>query len=51
MKNKTKNLEILQKLAKLGKILSRIALIFSVIGICGCLVGLLDVIYGSGGCV
>lgn len=49
MENKTKNLEILQKLAKLGKILSKIAFIFSVIGICGCLVGLLDVIYGSGG--
>lgn len=49
MENKTKNLEILQKLAKLGKILSKIAFIFSVIGICGSLVGVLDVIYGSGG--
>ncbi|MCI5857426.1 MAG: hypothetical protein MR016_08705 [Agathobacter sp.] len=48
MENKTKNLEILQKFAKLGKILSKIAFIFSIIGICGCLVGLLDVIYGSG---
>lgn len=31
-----KSLYAIQKLSKIGKILSKIALIFSVIGFCGC---------------
>lgn len=38
----------LQKLSRLGRILSNIAFIFSVIGFCGCVAGLLSLRFGSG---
>ena len=41
-------LTIIQKLAKLGKVLSRIAFVFAVVGVCGCVAGLLSVDFGSG---
>ena len=37
MENQSKNYKIVQKLAKIGKILSKVAFVFSIIGICGCL--------------
>lgn len=49
MENKSKNYQIIQTLAKIGKVLSRIAFIFSVIGICGCMVGLFSNVLGNGG--
>lgn len=48
MENQSKNYKIVQKLAKIGKILSKVAFVFSIIGICGCLVGLLSNVFGSG---
>lgn len=48
MENKSKNYKILQKIAKLGKILSKVAFVFSVIGICGCIVGILSNVIGNG---
>ena len=48
MENKSKNYKILQKIAKIGKILSKVAFVFSVIGICGCIVGILSNVIGSG---
>lgn len=48
MENKTKNYKILQKITKIGKILSKIAFVFSIIGICGCFVGLISNVFGSG---
>ena len=48
MGNKSKNIKILQKIAKLGKILSKVAFVFSVIGICGCIVGILSNVIGGG---
>ena len=48
MENKSKNYKILQTIAKIGKILSKVAFVFSIIGICGCFVGLLSNIFGSG---
>ena len=48
MENKSKNYKILQMIAKIGKILSKVAFVFSIIGICGCLVGLLSNIFGNG---
>lgn len=48
MKNKSKNYKILQMIAKIGKILSKVAFMFSIIGICGCFVGLLSNVFGSG---
>lgn len=48
MENKSKNHKILHKIAKIGKILSKVAFVFSMIGICGCLVGLLSNLFGSG---
>lgn len=42
MENKSKNYKILQMIAQIGKILSKVAFVFSIIGICGCLVGLLS---------
>ena len=48
MENKSKNYKILQMIAKIGKILSKVAFVFSIIGICGCFVGLLSNIFGSG---
>ena len=44
-----KSLNIIQKLSKTGKILSKIAFIFSVIGFCGCIAGLLSLNFGNGG--
>lgn len=38
----------LQKLSKLGKILSKIAFIFAVIGFVGCIVGIASAQFGSG---
>lgn len=43
-----KSLQTIQKLFKIGKILSRIAFIFSVIGFCGCIAGLLSLSFGNG---
>lgn len=43
-----KSLQTIQKLFKIGKILSRIAFIFSVIGFCGCIAGLLGLSFGNG---
>ena len=48
MKNKSKNYKILQTITKIGKILSKVAFVFSIIGICGCFVGLLSNVFGSG---
>ena len=48
MENKSKNYKILQTIAKIGKILSKVAFVFSIIGICGCFVGLLSNVLGSG---
>lgn len=42
---------IIQKLAKLGKVLSRIAFVFAVVGVCGCVAGLLSLSFGNGGVV
>ena len=38
----------LQKLSKLGKILSKIAFVFAVIGFVGCIVGIASAQFGSG---
>ena len=43
-----KSLSTIQKLSKLGKVLSKIAFIFSVIGFCGCIAGLLSLSFGNG---
>ena len=40
-----KSLNTIQKLSKIGKVLSKIAFIFSVIGFCGCIAGLLSITY------
>lgn len=48
MKTKSRNYKILQKIAKIGKTLSKIAFVVSLIGVGGCLVGLLSNIFGSG---
>ena len=48
MENQSKNYKIVQKIAKIGKILSKVAFVFSIIGICGCFVGLLSNVFGSG---
>lgn len=42
-------LSTLQRLSKLGKVLSGIALTFSMIGLCGCTAGLLSLCFGTGG--
>ena len=44
-----KSLNTIQKLAKIGKILSRIAFLLSVVGFCGCVIGLLAASLGNGG--
>ena len=41
------SLDTIQKLSKIGKILSKIAFIFSAIGVCGCIVSLLSLSFGS----
>lgn len=43
-----KSLKIIQTLSQIGKVLSKIAFIFSLIGFCGCIVGLISVSFGSG---
>ena len=43
-----KSLEHIQKLSKMGLILSRIKFIFCFIGIVGCLIGLISIPFGSG---
>ena len=48
MEDKSKNYKVLQTIAKIGKILSKVAFVFSIIGICGCFVGLLSNVFGSG---
>ena len=47
MEDKSKNYKVLQTIAKIGKILSKVAFVFSIIGIFGCFVGLLSNIFGS----
>ena len=42
-----KSLNTIQKLSKIGKVLSKIAFIFSVIGFCGCIAGLLSLSFGN----
>lgn len=43
-----KSLHTIQKLSKLGEILSKTAFIFSVIGCCGCIAGMLSVVWENG---
>ena len=43
-----KSLDTIQKMSKIGKFLSKIAFIFSVIGFCGCIAGLLSLSFGNG---
>ena len=43
-----KSLNTIQKMSKIGKFLSKIAFIFSVIGFCGCIAGLLSLHFGNG---
>lgn len=43
-----KSLERIQSLHKLGRILSKLAFVFAVIGVCGCIAGLLSLRFGSG---
>ena len=45
---KMNNSRVLQLTAQIGKILSKVAFVFSIIGICGCFVGLLSNVFGSG---
>lgn len=49
MEHKSKNYKILQTIAQIGRILSKVAFVFSVIGICGCIVELLSNVFGNGG--
>ena len=44
-------LDTIQKLSQIGRTLSRIAFIFSAIGVCGCMAGLLSLSLGSGGLI
>ena len=48
MEKKKNNSRVLQLIAQIGKILSKVAFVFSIIGICGCFVGLLSNVFGSG---
>lgn len=41
-------LNTIQKLSNIGKVLSKIAFIFSVIGFCGCIAGLISLNFGNG---
>ena len=43
-----KSFNTIQKLSKIGTVLSKIAFIFSVIGFCGCIAGLLSLNFGNG---
>lgn len=40
-------LNVIQKLSKIGKVLSRIIFIFCIIGFCGCVVGILSMALGA----
>lgn len=42
-----KSLQTIQKFSKIGKILSKMAFIFSVIGFCGCIAGILSMSLGN----
>jgi len=42
-----KTLNNIQKLSKIGKVLSRIVFIFCIIGFCGCIVGILSMALGA----
>lgn len=42
-----KTLNTIQKLSKIGKVLSKIMFIFCVIGFCGCIVGILSMALGA----
>lgn len=42
-----KTLNNIQKLSKIGKVLSRIVFIFCIIGFCGCVVGILSMALGA----
>ena len=46
-----KSLHAIQKLSNIGKILSKIAFILSVIGFCGCIAGLISIRFGNGGVI
>ncbi len=46
-----RSLETIQTLTKIGKILSIIAFVFSVVGFCGCILGMLSLSFGNGGLV
>lgn len=46
-----KSLCTIQKFSKIGKILSKIAFVISVIGFCGCIAGLISVMFGNGGLI
>ena len=48
MENKSKNYIVLQKLVRLGKVFSKVAFAFSIIGICGCVIGVLSNLLGNG---
>lgn len=43
-----KQLNTIQKLSKIGKVLSKIAFILSVVGFCGCIAGILSLSMGAG---
>ena len=40
-------LDMIQTLSRIGKILSRIAFIFAVITFCGCMAGIVGIVFGS----
>ena len=42
-----RSLDTIQKLSKIGRVLSKIAFIFSVIGVCGCIAGLLSLSFSG----
>lgn len=46
-----KSLNTIQRLSKIGRVLSKIAFIFSVVGFCGCIVGLISLNFGDGGAI
>lgn len=48
MEKKTNNLRVLQRIAQIGKGCSKIVFVCSMIGICGCVAGLLSNVFGSG---
>lgn len=43
-----KSLKSIQSLHKLGRVLSKLAFVFAVIGVCGCIAGLFSLRFGSG---